>query len=83
MSSDDLDGAWDAVRDALPEGWIVGRPAHQVEVPQRPWRVFAIDIRRLAEETEYVEATGRTAAESLRDLAGLLLACHPSGLTRR
>jgi hypothetical protein len=34
--------------------------------------VFAVDLRQRAKRQEYVEATGWTEAECLRDLAGLL-----------
>ena len=72
MTTDDVDAAWDAVREALPDGWIVGCPAYRVESLDRAWHVSAIDLRLLAKQGEYVEATGSTAAESLRRLAGML-----------
>lgn len=40
--------------------------------PTRPWHVCATDLRVRAEGVDYVEATGWTEAEALRDLAPLL-----------
>ena len=70
--ADDLEAAWDTVHDALPTGWTVGRPTHQLEADERPWHVVAVDLRQRAKRREYVEATGWTDGEALHDLAGLL-----------
>jgi len=69
---DDLAAAWEAAHDALPAGWTVQRPSRHDEERERPWHVFATDLRQRAKRREYVEATGWTEAEALRDLAGLL-----------
>ena len=42
----------------------------------RPWHVVAVDLRSNALRKEYVEATGWTEAEALRDLAALLGGWH-------
>jgi hypothetical protein len=72
LDADDLAAAWVAVNDALPAGWTVMRPSKHEEERERPWRVFATDLRSRAKRREYVEATGWTEAEALHDLAGLL-----------
>ena len=72
VRADDLAAAWDAVHDALPAGWTVQRPSRHDEERERPWHVFAVDLRQRAKRREYVEATGWTEVEALRDLAGLL-----------
>lgn len=43
---------------------------------ERPWHVFAVDLRVRAKRRKYVEATSWTEAEALRDLSGLLRAWH-------
>jgi hypothetical protein len=72
LDPDDLEGAWSAVHAALPVGWSVGKPSNHDEERERPWHVFATDVRSRAKRREYVEATSWTATEALRDLAGLL-----------
>jgi hypothetical protein len=47
------------------------RPRHDDE-HERPWHVVAVDYRTSSRHHEHVEATGRTEAEALRDLAELL-----------
>jgi hypothetical protein len=68
----ELEAAWVAVHDALPAGWTVHRPSRHIEDAERPWHVFAVDLRVRAKRREYVEATGWTEAEALADLAELL-----------
>ena len=68
----ELEEAWAAVHAALPAGWTVMRPTLRREEPERPWHVYAADLRVRATRREYVEATGWTEAEALRDLALLL-----------
>jgi hypothetical protein len=46
LEADDLAAAWDAVHDALPVGWTVGRPAKHDEEGERPWHVF-VDVAGL------------------------------------
>lgn len=70
--SEELEAAWSAVHDALPVGWSVMRPVHHGEERERPWHVWAMDLRSAARRGDRVEATGRTEAEALRDLAELL-----------
>jgi hypothetical protein len=72
LEADDLTAAWQAVHDALPAGWTIHRPSHNVEVAERPWHALAVDLRQRAKRREYVEATGWTETQALRDLARLL-----------
>jgi hypothetical protein len=72
VAPDELAEAWEAVHDALPLGWVVGRPSLHDEEAERPWHVYASDLRVRSKRREYVEATGWTEAEALRYLAGLL-----------
>jgi len=44
--------------------------------------VFVVDLRQRAKRREYVEATGNTEAEALRDLAGLLRAWNVEAVER-
>ncbi len=37
----DLEAAWNAVHDALPAGWYVGRPSYHDE--RREWVMYAFD----------------------------------------
>jgi hypothetical protein len=69
---DELETAWDAVYAVLPVGWSVTRPSRHDEEAERPWHVYAADLRIRSKRREYVEATGWTEAEALSDLAGLL-----------
>jgi hypothetical protein len=39
------------------------------EQRERPWHVTAYDYRTSAKRGDHVQATGRTEAEALRDLA--------------
>jgi hypothetical protein len=68
----EVEAAWNELHDALPRGWSVSRPIRFEEVGERPWRVTAYDYRTAAKRKDRVEATGRTEAEALRDLAELL-----------
>jgi hypothetical protein len=68
----DLEAAWNEVHEALPAGWSVARPSQRREERERPWHVTAYDYRTAARRHDLVEATGRTEAEALRDLAALL-----------
>jgi hypothetical protein len=72
----DLEDAWAAVHETLPAGWTVGPTSHHSEERHRPWHVVAVDLRSRALPKEYVEATGWTEAEALRDLATLLGGWH-------
>ena len=72
----DLQDPCAAVHDALPEGWTVMRPSHHAEERERPWHVYATDLRSRARRREYVEATSWTEVEALRDLAALLRGCR-------
>jgi hypothetical protein len=40
---DDLEAAWDAVHDATPAGWYVGRPSYHDE--RNEWTMYAFDQR--------------------------------------
>ena len=57
--------AWAAVHTVLP-----------AEERHRPRHVVAVDLRSRTLRKEYVEATGWTEAEALRDLAMLLRGWH-------
>jgi hypothetical protein len=72
VSDPELEAAWAAVHDALPTGWFAVRPMLHAEERERPWHVVAVDYRTSSRRHDRVEATGRTEAEALRDLAGLL-----------
>lgn len=48
------------------------RPVHHDEERERPWHVWAMDLRGRATRGDRVEATGQTEAEALRDLVELL-----------
>lgn len=66
----ELEAAWAAVHEALPEGWSVMHPSYHVE--DRQWHVFAADHRRGRTLPDYIEATGENEAHALRGLAELL-----------
>lgn len=68
----DLEAAWPAVHGDLPAGWTGHAPSRHPERHHRPWHVCATDPRVRTKRLDYVEATGWTEAEALRDLAGLL-----------
>jgi hypothetical protein len=68
----DLEGARAAVHEARPAGWTVGPTSDHSEERHRSWHVVAVDLWSRALRKEYVEATGWTEAEALRDLAALL-----------
>jgi hypothetical protein len=72
VSDPDLEAAWSEVHDALPTGRSAVRPVRHDEERERPWHVVAVDYRTSSRHHEHVEATGRTEAEALRDLAELL-----------
>ena len=72
----ELEEAWAAVHAACPRGWTVGPTSHHSRGEHRPWHVVAVDLRSRALRKEYVEATGWTEAEALRDLAALLGGWH-------
>jgi hypothetical protein len=72
VSDSELEAAWSAVHDALPIGWSALRPVRYDEQRGRPWYVVAFDYRTSSRRRDRVEATGRTEAEALRDLAELL-----------
>jgi hypothetical protein len=72
MPDPDLEAAWSEVHDALPAGWSAARPVRFDEERERPWHVVAYDWRTSSKRRDRVEATGRTEAEALRDLAELL-----------
>jgi hypothetical protein len=72
VSDPDLEAAWSAVHDALRPGWSAVRPVRYDEERERPWHVVAFDWRTSSKRHDRVEATGRTEAEALRDLAELL-----------
>jgi hypothetical protein len=72
----ELEDAWATVHAALPAGWTVGPTSHHSEERHRPWHVVAVDLRSRALRKEYVEATGWTEAEALRELAALLGGWH-------
>jgi hypothetical protein len=71
VSDSELEAAWSAVHDALPAGWSAARPVRHDEERERPWHVVAVDYRTSSKRGDRVEATGRTDAEALRDLAEL------------
>jgi hypothetical protein len=81
-ADDELERAWNLVHIALPVGWTVGPPTKHDEDRERPWHIFATDMRSRAKRREYVEATGWTAAEALRELAGLLRIWHVEPVER-
>lgn len=72
VSDPDLEAAWSAVHAAVPTGWSVARPIRFDEERERPWHAVAYDWRKSSKRRDRVEATGRTEAEALRDLAELL-----------
>jgi hypothetical protein len=72
VSDPEIEAAWSAVHDATPAGWVVPRQGRHDEEHGRPWHVAAVDYRTSSRHHEHVEATGRTEAEALRDLAELL-----------
>jgi hypothetical protein len=72
MSQPELEAAWNEVYAALPVGWSAVRPLRHDEERERPWHVVAYDWRTSSKRRDRVEATGRTEAEALRDLAELL-----------
>jgi hypothetical protein len=53
---------WDTLRDALPEGWVVRRPAE--DATRGAWLV-----RAQSPDGDAVEAMGRTQMEALAELA--------------
>jgi hypothetical protein len=72
VSDPELEAAWSEVHDTLPAGWSAARPMRHDEEHERPWHVVAVDYRTSSRHHEHIEATGRTEAEALRDLAELL-----------
>jgi hypothetical protein len=41
----ELEDAWNEIHVALPTGWTVIRPPFHREEAERPWHVFAVDLR--------------------------------------
>lgn len=54
----DLEAAWSAVHEALPAGWSVMRPSKHVEEHERPWHVYATDLRVRTKRRDYVQGDG-------------------------
>jgi len=63
----ELEAAWSAVHEALPAGWSVMRPSIHIGAQERPWHVYATDLRVRTKRRDYVLATGwRRAGPRLR-----------------
>jgi len=83
MSDPELEAAWSEVHDATPMGWSVARPVRHDDEHERPWHVVAYDWRASSKRHDRVEATGRTEAEALADLAELLRGWRVGGRSWR
>ena len=77
VSDPELEAAWSEVHDATPTGWSAMRPVRHDEQRERPWHDVAVDYRTSSNRRDRVEATGRTEAEALRDLAEFLRRNEP------
>ena len=70
MTDDNIEAAWDAVFDALPAGWAVGRPSYYPE--RREWQQYAFDsfeVAKVGARSREWTAIGATEVECLREMA--------------
>ncbi len=69
----DLEEAWNAVHDATPKGWHVGRPSYHDE--RRQWVQYAFDPSerpRVGLRSREWTAVGATEAEVVAEMARCL-----------
>lgn len=69
----ELEAAWNAVHDAKPDGWFVGRPTPHPEA--REWVMYAFDPRERAiagHRSRQWTAVAATELEVLREMARCL-----------
>jgi hypothetical protein len=70
---DDIEAARDAIFDALPAGWSVGRPSYYPE--RRKWQQYAFDSFEAAKvgvRSKEWTVIGATEVECLLEMAGCL-----------
>jgi hypothetical protein len=65
--ADDLDAAWDAVHEAVPARWMVGRTTFD-PAGDGSWSVWAVGRTKRGEIPQSLIGTGATEVEALRDL---------------
>jgi hypothetical protein len=73
MNDDDLDAAWEAVHDATPPDWYVGRPSYHDE--RHEWTQYAFDQREHAKvgvRSREWTAVGATELDCLLEMARCL-----------
>ncbi len=69
----DLEAAWNAVHDATPAGWYVGRPSYYDE--RRQWVQYAFDPSerpRVGLRSREWTAVGATEVEAVAEMARCL-----------
>jgi len=64
----DTDDHWAELFDAIPRGWVVGRPPYDESA--KKWRLFSYDRRRAARgrNARSLEAEGRSEDEAVREM---------------
>ena len=70
MSGTDLRAAWDAVHDATPDGWYVGKPGYEERYNQ--WSMYAFDPSEKAvvgERSREWTAVGPTELRCVEEMA--------------
>lgn len=72
--ADTRDDPWAELYDALPRGWIVGRPPYDER--SNKWRLYSYD-RRLKHGGAAVQAEAETEEAAIREMARLLRRGRP------
>ena len=69
----DLEDAWNALHDAAPAGWYIGRPSYHDE--RREWLMYAFDPTerpRVGLRSREWTAVGATEVEAVAEMARCL-----------
>ena len=61
------DDAWQQLYDAIPRGWVVGRPP--VDENTRKWRLYGYQRRAKASPVDAVLAEADSEEDALREMA--------------
>ena len=79
LDGENLAVAWGAVYDAVPTGWTVRYATHHVEAPERPWHVYATELRQRLKRRESVEDSLARRPVNQRRRSGAILDLGRSG----